>query len=83
MTSVLTLSAYPLKTVRLSCGRCERKARYAREKLVSRAGRTTPLSVLRLRIAAGLHCKWAEQALKENPTVGIEQCEMHYPDLVR
>ena len=82
MTSVLTLSAYPLKTVRLSCGRCERKARYVREELVIRAGRNTTLSVLRLRIAAGLDCKWAEQALG-NPTVGIEQCEMHYPDLMR
>jgi hypothetical protein len=50
--------------------------------LIERVGRDEGLPSLRLRLAEGLGCELARAALRATSRPGMEQCGVHYPELL-
>jgi hypothetical protein len=50
-SGAVLLNAFPLKTVRLACTRCERKGQYLKASLIAKYGAAISLPTLRHQIA--------------------------------
>ena len=79
----IRLDNYPRMKVRVECRRCSRRAQYDKADLMRRVGGDARLPILRLKIAKANGCELAPKNLAGDTTMGIEQCGMHYPDLLK